>query len=201
MPTLKTIFLCCLYFFCLFGCRLIEEPSKRSSAGRLIVTPVSTYTTEKGRNLGEKYQQNLDRVVEEIVQSPVTGRLQFANNVVGVGGIGFFTHSATKSSDERYLEVILGLPDVLDDKMDFNSKVDWVFSQYGFELLSILSSDREIYQDRNVSGYGLNFSWRRSSQAAAGPRVTLESGVIYIPKEGVQGFLARQISQETLLGS
>ncbi len=179
-----------------FGCGLIEQPSKKNF---LIVTPPSSYTTEKARNLGQKYNQNLERLVTQVSRNPVTGRLQFANNIVSVGGIGFFTHSFAKSPDERYLEVILGVPDSLDEKTDFTAKIERLISQFGSTLLSILSSDSEIYNDKEVAGYALNFSWRSTSDAASGPRVTPESAVIYIPKDGARDFVSGRVNKEALL--
>ncbi|MGH7775254.1 MAG: SPOR domain-containing protein [Candidatus Binatia bacterium] len=179
-----------------FGCSLVQQPSKKQS---LIVTPPSSYTTEKARNLGQKYNQNLERLVTQVSLNPVTGRLQFANNIISVGGIGFFTHSFAKSPDERYLEVILGVPDSLDEKTDFTTKIERLISQFGSTLLSILSSDSEIYNDKEVAGYALNFSWRSASDAASGPRVTLESAVIYIPKDEARNFPSGRVNKEVLL--
>ncbi|HEV8343359.1 MAG TPA: hypothetical protein VGR30_13390, partial [Candidatus Binatia bacterium] len=181
------------------GCTLIEERTKKESSLGLIVTPPSYYTTVRARYLGEKYKENLQRLVERVVQNPVTGKLQFANNIASLGGIGFFTHSATKSVDERYLEVMLGAPDVFDDQTDLDSKMERLFSQYGSELLNLLTGDSEIYNDKEVAGYGLNFSWRNTSQSPSGPRVTLERAVIYISKADGRRFLNRQLVQNDLL--
>jgi cell division protein FtsN len=181
------------------GCTLVEERTKKESSLGLIVTPPSYYTTIRARYLGEKYKENLQRLVERVVQNPVTGKLQFANNIASLGGIGFFTHSATKSADERYLEVMLGAPDVFDDQTDLDSKMERLFSQYGSELLNVLTADSQIYNDKEVAGYGLNFSWRNTSQSPSGPRVTLERAVIYISKSDVQRFLNRQLVQNDLL--
>jgi len=177
------------------------ELAKKESPLGLIVTPPSYYTTVRARYLGEKYKENLQRLVDRVVQNSVTGKLQFANNIASVGGVGFFTHSATKSFDERYLEVMLGAPDVFEGSVDFNSKVDRLFSQYGSELLSILASDLEIYKDREVAGYGLNFSWRNILQAPSGPRVTLERAVVYVTKGDVHKFSSREVGQTELLGA
>ncbi|MFQ5683353.1 MAG: hypothetical protein ACE5HC_08795, partial [Candidatus Binatia bacterium] len=138
--------------------------------------------------------------MQRLVQHPVTQRLQFANNISSVGGIGFFTHSASKSPDDRYLEVILGVPDVLQRKTDFSSKVDQLISEYGTELLTILVSDEEISTDGNVAGYGLNLSWRTSSEVQSGSRIRLERAVVYISKKAADRFLA-QGGSERLLGS
>ncbi len=183
----------------LFGCGLVGESGKKDARLGLIVTPPSYYTTVRARYLGEKYKENLQRLVQRVVQNPVTGRLQFANNIASVGGMGFFTHSATRSIDERYLEVMLGAPDVFEEKADFNTKVDRLFSQYGYELLSILTGDSEIFKDAEVAGYGLNFSWRNTAQAPSGPRVTLERAVVYVVKGDSAKFLERQVSQSGLL--
>ncbi|MCH8055672.1 MAG: type I-E CRISPR-associated protein Cas6/Cse3/CasE, partial [Deltaproteobacteria bacterium] len=185
----------------LSGCALLEKQGRKAPSLGLIITPPSYYTTRKARDLGERYNRNLEQLVQQLVQDSVTGKLQFANNIASTGGIGFFTHSASKTADERYLEVILGVPDVLKAKTDFSSKVDRLFSQYGLQLLSILSSDSDIYNDREVAGYGLNFSWRTTSKAPSGSRITLERAVIYIPKEEVRRFLNQRISGTLLSAS
>jgi hypothetical protein len=136
--------------------------------------------------------------MDQVVDSPV-GRLQFANNIVSVS-MGFFTHSASQAPDERYLEVLLGMPDILQESTDLRVKVEQLFSQYGPELLAILSNDTEIYNDKEVAGYGLNFSWRSLAQTPSGPHLTLEGAVVYVPKEEAHKLLDQQIALEELLG-
>ena len=184
----------------LAGCATVEENPKKNIQLGLITTPPTYYTTQRARYLGEKYKSNLDRLVERIVRNPKTASLQFANNIASVGGIGFFTHSATSSVDERFLEIIMGVPETFDSQQDNNAKVHGVFSLYGAELLSILASDSDIYQDKEVNGYGLNLSWRNLVSDTAGPRVSLERTTLYFPKARVRSFLRGELSQNTFLG-
>jgi hypothetical protein len=173
----------------LAGCVSVDENAKKNPQLGLITTPPTYYTTQKARYLGDKYKNNLDRLVERIVRNPKTVNLQFANNIASVGGIGFFTHSATSSADERFLEVIMAVPETFDAKLEQSAKVDRIFSLYGSELLSILASDSDIYQEREVSGYGLNLSWRNLVPDSSGPRISLERAILYFPKARARGFL------------
>ena len=182
------------------GCNLVGDPPRKSSMSGLIVTPPSYYSTPKGRLLGAKYQENLDRLVESIVRNSTTAKLQFANNIASVGGIGFFSHGATKTPDERYLEVILGAPEVFEYKGNYSAKVDHIFSLYGRDLLGILAGDPGIEQETEVSGYGLNFSWRNVGSKESASGVFLERTVVYFPKEKVRAFLRQQINPNDLLG-
>ena len=183
----------------LAGCSTVEENPRKNGQLGLITTPPTYYTTQKARYLGEKYKNNLDRLVERIVSNPKTANLQFANNIASVGGIGFFTHSATSSVDERFLEIIMGVPETFDSKLDHNAKVQRVFSLYGAELLSILASDSDIYEEKQVNGYGLNLSWRNLVPDTAGPRVSLERSTLYFPKARVRSFLRGDLSQNAFL--
>ncbi len=183
----------------LSGCATMEENPKKNLQLGLITTPPTYYTTQKARYLGEKYKTNLDRLVERIVRNPKTANLQFANNIASVGGIGFFTHSATTSVDERFLEIIMGVPDTFDSKLDHGAKIHRVFSLYGEELLSMLASDSDIYQEKEVNGYGLNLSWRNLVSDAAGPRISLERSTLYFPKARVRSFLRGDLSQNAFL--
>jgi SPOR domain len=183
----------------LVGCASVDENPKKNPQLGLITTPPTYYTTQKARYLGEKYKNNLDRLVERIVRSPKTGTLQFANNIASVGGIGFFTHSATSSADERFLEVIMAVPETFDAKLEQSAKVHRVFSLYGPELLSILASDSDIYQEKEVGGYGLNFSWRNLVPDSTGPRISLERAILYFPKARASGFLRGDLTQNALL--
>jgi cell division protein FtsN len=182
------------------GCATVEENPKKNQQLGLITTPPTYYTTQRARYLGERYKNNLDRLVERIVRNPKTANLQFANNIASVGGIGFFTHSATTSIDERFLEVIIGIPDTFDLKLDHSAKVSRVFSLYGMELLSILVSDADIYQEKEVNGYGLNLSWRNFLSDAAGPKISLERAVLYFSKAKARSFLRGDLTQSALLG-
>jgi SPOR domain len=183
----------------LAGCSTVEENSRKNVQLGLITTPPTYYTTQKARNLGEKYKNNLDRLVERIVSNPKTANLQFANNIASVGGIGFFTHSATSSVDERFLEIIMGVPETFDSNLDHNAKVQRVFSLYGAELLSILASDSDIYEEKQVNGYGLNLSWRNLVPDTAGARISLERSTLYFPKARVRSFLRGDLSQNVFL--
>ena len=182
------------------GCSLMEESLKKTAPLGLIATPASYYSTQKARYLGGRYKENLDRLVDRIVRNPKTANLQFANNIASVGGIGFFTHSTTKTSDERYLEVVLGAPETFETKGDYSAKVYRLFFIYGTELLSILSSDSDIAQEKEVNGYGLNFSWRNIAPQSSSSHVVLERAVAYFAKDRVRAFLKHEIDQNRLLG-
>jgi hypothetical protein len=157
------------------------------------------YSTQKARALGESYGDNLDRLLERLTQSPV-GQMQFSNAIVSLS-LGFFTHSASRPPDERYLEVILGMPDILEEEADINATVSRLFAQYGREILAILASDTAIAEDLKVAGYGLNFSWRNMLRTPSGPRMAMKEAVIYIPKKKSERFLKQQIDHDELLGT
>src|SRR5947208_1882759 len=106
------------------ACALLDDSgSKKPVTNGLITTPQSNYSTAKAKYLGTKYKENLDRLVERIVRNPKTTTLQFANNISSVGGIGFFTHSATRTPDERYLEVVLATPETFETKGEYSEKI------------------------------------------------------------------------------
>ena len=181
------------------GCGLMDEPKAKNAPFSLITTPASYYSTSKARYLGDKYKANLDRLVERIVRNPKTASLQFANNIASVGGIGFFTHAAATTPDERYLEVVLAAPETFEASGEYSGKLNQLFASYGIELLSILASDADIYQEKDVSGYGLNLSWRKVVREPSGPRVSLERAVAYFSKQKVRAFLRQEVSQNDLL--
>jgi DedD protein len=98
------------------------------------------------------------------------------------------------------LEVILGAPEVFEYKGNYSAKVDHIFSLYGRELLGILAGDPGIEQETEVSGYGLNFSWRNVGSKETASGVFLERTVVYFSKEKVRAFLRQQINPNDLLG-
>ena len=179
------------------GCAAFDDTSTTSSQVGLIATPASYYSTPKARHIALKYKENIDKLVEQIVRNPKTSNLQFANNITSVGGIGFFTHAATKSADERYLEVVLGVPDVFETKGEYSDKLFRLFSLYGADLLAIMVADSDIYRDKEVSGYGVNFSWRQVNSDPAGRRVTLDRLVAYFSKEQADRFLNIRLNRLT----
>ncbi len=187
------------------GCSTAKPQGNTSpavEAGLSLTPPVHYtpyYSTRKARALGESYNENLDRLLEHLTQSPI-GKMQFSNAIVSLS-LGFFTHSASRPPDERYLEVILGMPDILEEEVDVNATVSRLFAQYGREILAILASDTTIAEDQKVAGYGLNFSWRNMLRTSSGPRMTMKEAVIYIPKKKAERFLKQQIDQDELLGT
>lgn len=184
------------------SCALHDDgaPKKSPSSG-FIATPPSYYSTQKARYLGTKYKENLERLVVSITRDPKTAPLQFANNISSVGGIGFFTHSATKTPDERYLEVVLATPETFETKGGYSEKVARLFVRYGAELLTILGGDREIYQDKELSGYGLNLAWRTVIAEGHSNRVAMARAVVYFHKERVVKFLRQEINANDLLAN
>ncbi len=196
----RICFSLCLLAVLAGGCALWDDSgSKKPPPNNLIATPASYYSTAKAKYLGTKYKDNLDRIIERIVRNSKTAPLQFSNNISSVGGIGFFTHSATKTPDERYLEVVLATPETFETKGGYSEKIHQLFNRYGADLLSILSSDSEMYQDRELTGYGLNLAWRNVIAEEKGSRVTMARAIIYFPKEKVRSFLREEIKQNDLL--
>lgn len=175
------------------------ESAKKPSPTSFIATPATYYSTAKARYLGTKYKENLDRLAERIVRNPKTAPLQFANNISSVGGIGFFTHSATETPDERYLEVVLATPESFETKGEHSDKVHQLFSRYGTELLNIMAGDSVIFQDQELRGYGLNLTWRNLGAEAGASRVSLARAIIYLKKEKVADFLRHGLNQNDLL--
>src|SRR5262245_48674908 len=194
-----------LSLFTFLGCSAAKPQKNAPPAveGGISLTPPAHYTTyystQKARALGESYNENLDRLVERIAQSPI-GQMQFSNPIVSLS-LGFFTHSASRPPDERYLEVILGMPDILEEETDVNVTVNRLFAQYGREILSILTSDATIAEDHKVAGYALNFSWRNMLRTPSGPRMTMKEAVIYIPKKKAERLVKQQIDDDELLGT
>src|SRR5262245_13671394 len=86
------------------GCSTAKPQGKTSPAveAGLSLTPPAHYTpyysTQKARALGESYNENLDRLLERLTESPV-GKMQFSNAIVSLS-LGFFTHSASRPPDE-----------------------------------------------------------------------------------------------------
>jgi cell division septation protein DedD len=199
MILVRICFIFCVFSSLIGGCALLDEGAPKKTANNLIATPASYYSTSKAKYLGTKYKDNLDRIVERIVRNSKTAPLQFANNISSVGGIGFFTHSATKTPDERYLEVVLATPETFETKGEYSEKIYQLFDRYGFDLLSILSGDSDMYQDRELSGYGLNLAWRTVVAEGSGSRVIMARAIIYFPKEKVRSFLREEIKQNDLL--
>ena len=194
-----------LLWMLLFGCSA-SRPQRNSPAtieAGIALTPPEHYTpyysTQKARALGESYSENLDRLLERVTQSPI-GKMQFANAIVSMS-LGFFTHSASRPPDERYLETILAMPDILEEEEDVNATVSRLFAQYGRDILAILASDTTIADDPKVAGYGINFSWRNMLKTPSGPRMSMREAVIYVPKKKSERFLNRQIEHDELLGT
>ncbi len=176
------------------GCALQDNDTSKFAAAALIATPASHYSTQKGRYLGEKYRDHLNRLVERVIANPKTTNLQFANNIASAGGVGFFTHSAVKVPDERFLEIVLGTGDRFEAKGDYSAKVARLFSHYGKELLMILFNDTDMYNEKELSGYGLNFTWRTVGDQPGNERV-----IVYFSKEKVKAFVKEDLSLNSLL--
>ncbi|MGE4095448.1 MAG: hypothetical protein AB7G75_31940 [Candidatus Binatia bacterium] len=183
------------------GCS--ASTSRPVATGGTSLTPPSHYSryysTQKARLLGEVYSENLNQLVEKLTHSSF-GQLQFANAIISMS-TGFFTHAASQPPDERYLEVILGMPDILDDTTDFNALVRRLFSQYGHEILFILSSDTAIANDPKVAGYGIHFSWRSLLTTPSGPYLTMREAVIYTTKTKTQQFVYEELDLDEFLTS
>ena len=187
------------FFVLISGCAAQEPPL--APTGGTTRVPASYYTsyysTQKARSLAETYGENLDQILERLNESSI-GKLQFTNAVVSLS-VGFFTHAASQPSDERYLEVIIGMPDILDEEKDFSTLVRQLFSDYGRVLLSTLAQDEALAQEIKLTGYGLHFSWRSLLKTPSGPRLSMREAVLYFSKDQVYQFLNQRITQDMLL--
>ena len=176
------------------------SPSPEPTGGTTLM-PASFYTsyysTQKARALGETYDKNLEHLLTQLTQSSI-GKLQFANAIVALS-VGFFTHAASQPPDERYLEAIIGMPDILDEEKDFSTLVGQLFSQYGHDVLSTLVQDEAIARDGKIAGYGIHFSWRSLTKTPSGPHLTMREAVLYFAKDQVAQFLGQQLSQDAFL--
>ena len=183
------------------GCTTRPLPQPSSATVRTTTMPPSHYTayysSQKARALGETYADNLDHLLNQLTQSSI-GKLQSTNAVVALS-LGFFTHSASQPADERYLEAIIGMPDILEEEKDFTTQIRQLFSQYGAEVLSTLARDEVIVRDPKIAGYGLHFAWRNLRKTPSGPHLTMREAVMYLSKNQTQQFLSQQITQEMLL--
>ncbi len=157
----------------------------------------SYYSTQKARALGETYDKNLEHLLTQLTQSSI-GTLQFSNAIVSLS-VGFFTHAASQPPDERYLEALIGMPDILDEEKDFSTLVGQLFSQYGRDVLSTLAQDEVIARDNKIAGYGIHFSWRGLTKTPSGPHLTMREAVLYFAKDQVAQFLNQQLSSDALL--
>lgn len=190
-----------LLFVTASGCSAQKPPPSPTPTGGTTRVPASYYTTyystQKARSLGETYGENLDHILDQLTQSSI-GKLQFANAVVSLS-VGFFTHAASQPPDQRYLEAIIGMPDILDEEKDFSTLVGQLFSDYGRELLSTMAQDETIARDTKIAGYGFHFSWRSLLKTPSGPRLSMREAVLYLTKDQAQQFLNQHITQDMLL--
>ena len=95
--------------------------------------------------------------------------------------------------------MVLAVPETFEAKGAHSDKVSRLFTSYGSELLTILSGENDIYQDKELTGYGLNLAWRNIIAEPAGNRVTLERAIVYLTKEKTRNFLRHEIDQNDLL--
>jgi len=175
------------------SCVPANQSAKENSAAKLIVTPISYYTSDKAKELGTRYADNLAEMVSRLRANAVTKELRLPNNIESPGGIGFFTHSETYLPDERYLEVAVRLAEPITAEPNLKAKLDRLFPRFGLPLLAILLSDSDIYQDSRVAGYGMNLSWQTLARdLSASP----DGIVIYTPKDKARQFVDKEISQE-----
>jgi len=177
----------------LLSCVPADRGAQERSRHELIVTPVSYYTSDKARELGTRYADNLSELAARVRANPATRKLRLRNNIESPGGIGFFTHSETYVPDERYLEVAVSLPEPLQLEENVRGKVAQLFPGFGLSLFAILLSDSDIYQDSRVAGYSVNLSWQTLAEDRS---VARENIVIYGPKEKTRQFVDKEIDEE-----
>ena len=89
----------------------------------------------------------------------------------------------------------------MDSKSEMLDKIHGMFNRYGFDLLAVLVSDEEIFEDERVDGYGIDLSWRSTVGEASGTDALVERGVIYLPKKESAEFVRSEIDQKKLLES
>jgi hypothetical protein len=164
----------------------LGEEVNRAPADRVL--PLGEYSTDKGKQLGARYDRALRELSTELYHCLPWLEVKKA-------GLGFYRPKHLSGDDVRYLSlnvVVDQEPSADFMSMSREDRASRMFSRYVAPLLRRLTRDETVRGDEQVSGFTLIVSWPSQGQANGG-RLS-ETIAAFIPRSVADSFSRGQMT-------
>jgi hypothetical protein len=156
--------------------------------------PLDQYTSEKGRELGRKYAEELRALASGIYYCIPWLEVQEHS-------LGFYRPKHLGAGDSRYLSMRVFIEQ--DASPDFAqltvaNQAAAMYARYVAALLKRMARSQALTADPGVEGFTIILEWLKQSARAASDRPIHETVAVFIDKASALDFLAGRIAPRAL---
>ncbi len=164
--------------------------------GRLL--PLDQYTTEKGRQLAQKYEADLRTLFSGIYHC--IPWLEVEEH-----GIGFYKprHPGANADDSRYLSIRVFIEQESSpefERLKVGNRAAAMYSRYVVPLLRRMTRSQALTADPTVEGFTIILDWLKQSARSASDRPVQETIAVFIDKSAALDFLSSKATALELAG-
>lgn len=156
--------------------------------------PLDQYTSEKGRELGRKYAEELRALASGIYYCIPWLEVQEHS-------LGFYRPKHLGAGDSRYLSMRVFIeqdasPDFA--RLTVANQAAAMYARYVAALLKRMARSQALTADPGVEGFTIILEWLKQSARAASDRPIHETVAVFIDKASALDFLAGRIAPRAL---
>jgi len=171
-----------------------------SAGGANYITPVSDYTSGKGKLLAQKYSGLLLRAVSAVTGAYSRSELRMVTlSESAVGGAGFWKNPAKSGTDSRYIGIVVMAkkPPYIFGQ-DRNGRVASVLDRYGKTMLTALTKQMQAVGPPGVNGVAIAVIWG-DSVSGAPTSVGLEGMLLFLERADVISYKNYKLTIQNLV--
>ena len=156
--------------------------------------PLDQYTSEKGRELGRKYAEELRALASGIYHCIPWLEVQEHS-------LGFYRPKHLGGGDSRYLSMRVFIeqdasPDFA--RLSVANQAAAMYARYVAALLKRMARSQALTADPGVDGFTIILEWLKQSVRAASDRPIHETVAVFIDKASALDFLAGRLTPRAL---
>ncbi len=155
--------------------------------------PLEKYTSEKARQLAQKYLADLRALFAGIYHC-----LPWVE--VEKESVGFQRPKFLSGGDQRYLSLRIFIeqdPSPAFDSLAFRDRASAMYSRYVGPMLQRMTRNRSLASDPDLDGFTIILEWRKQSGARGG-RPIHETIAVFLEKDPAARYLAGQLTARQL---
>lgn len=150
------------------------------------LVPLSSYSSEKGKRLAQKYKNELTQVIKRVTKA-------FPFTEMEIRAVGFLKSPGSGGEDDRYLSVIMEVSEEYEkETMNLEKRMEDICKQYIDPIAKILLSFETILNDTEVEGIAICPNWMLKPSPKVSGATKMSEGIFVCinkttGKEFIQG--------------
>ncbi|RLA92207.1 MAG: hypothetical protein DRG25_06670 [Deltaproteobacteria bacterium] len=148
----------------------LDYPNNQGEVYQPLV-PLNSYSTEKGKNLAQKYRVELIQVVKLL-------RDNYPPDQVEIRAVGFLRSPFNEGKDDRYLSVIMEVSEEYEvENLPFEKRAGMIFKKYVDPIARMLLQFENILKDKRIEGVAICPNWMLKGTQKVLDKTKLSEGI------------------------